>query len=191
MNNNNKKVNNIASNNVSIFTLKILIYLSHKGGIVSFAELTKYLNRSKSQLSVALKKMESVDLVSKSVSRPMLITITKKGISVKRIAIKSMVKYKNLEISEKKLMEQPFSSSILYKTVAINNQRDGAKENEINLEVKTKIFNAFISNAKKTIKEELIEYFEAKVPLDLIKDITLSISNKIHDMLFEYFANTN
>ena len=102
-----------------------------------------------------------------------------------------MVKYKNLEISEKELMEQPFSSPILYKSVALNNQRNEAKENEINLETKTKIFNSFISNAKKTIKEELIEYFEAKVPLDLIKDITLSISNKIHDMLFEYFANTN
>ena len=35
---------------------------------------------------------------------------------------------------------------------------------------------------KTTIKKELIEYFEDKVPLDLVKDITLSISTKIHDV---------
>ena len=37
------------------------------------------------------------------------------------------------------------------------------------------------------IKEESIEYFDAKVHLDLLKDITLSISTKIDDLLFEYF----
>jgi len=40
---------------------------------------------------------------------------------------------------------------------------------------------------KTMIKKELIEYFEDKVPLDLVKDITLSITTKIYDMFFEYF----
>lgn len=138
-------------------------------------------------MSVALKKMISKDLVSKSVTKPLLITITKKGISAKRITIKSMVKYKNLERSEKNSMEPPAFSNSLKKIVVLNKQRDKKREKEINLEIKTKTFNAFIIDAKKTIRVELIEYFEDKVPLDLIKDISLSISNKIYDMLFEYF----
>ena len=183
----NKKENNFETGYVSIFTLKILLYLSHKGGTVSFSELTKYLNRSKSQLSVALKKMVSDHLVSKSISRPMLITITKKGINTKRIAIKNIVKYQNLKPFEKKAVEQTESFTILNRRVALGNNIDKIKEIKPNLEIKTKTFNAFIIEAKKTIKEELIEYFEDKVPLHLIKDITLSISNRIHDMLFEYF----
>ena len=183
----NNKENNSDSNRISNFPLKILMYLSHKQGTVSFTDLTKYLNRSKSQLSVALKKMESKDLVSKSTNRPMLITITKKGISIKRSAIKSMVKYKNLEISEKKVKKQSVSPNILNKTAILNIRRDNVKENKINPESKTKKFNAFVTKTKTTIKEDLIEYFEDKVPLDLIKDITLSVSTKIHDMLFEYF----
>ena len=163
------------------------MYLSHKGGTVSFGELTKYLNRSKSQLSVALKKMASKDLVLKSVNRPMQITITKKGINAKQNTLKNMVKYKKFDVSEENLKKQPSSPYIMNRAINQNIRSNKAGVENRTLETKTKKFNAFVSKTKTTIKEDLEEYFEYKVPLDLIKDITLSVSAKIHDLLFEYF----
>ena len=88
-------------NTISIFPLKILSFLTHKKDSALFSQLAKNLNRSKSQLSVALKKLELKHLISKSVKRPMMITITEKGKSIRQTAIKSMAKYKQVKGSEK------------------------------------------------------------------------------------------
>ena len=90
--------------NISHFPLKILSYLrKRKRGTAFFSELTKSLDRSKSQVSVTLKKLEGDLLISKSTKKPMRITITKKGIRIHQTAIKNMSGYNLNKGSEKKL----------------------------------------------------------------------------------------
>ena len=59
----------------SILNLKILLFSSYRNGACYFKELQDYLNRSKSQLSVALKKLENNRLIKKTRVRPQRIII--------------------------------------------------------------------------------------------------------------------
>ncbi len=55
------KLQDNSNKTISMMSLKILLFLNHNNGNTSFEELTSYLNRSKSQVSLALKKLKSLN----------------------------------------------------------------------------------------------------------------------------------
>lgn len=164
------------------------MYLHHEGGTSYFSDILNYINRSKSQLSVALKKLEKENLILKNNSRPMLISITDKGSKLRQHAIKTMVKYNTQNTLKGDIKPTTISTFNLKQNRSILNENmSKRKEKEISISQKTKLFDNFINEVKTIVKEDLTEYFEYKIPLDLIRDITRSIYSRIHDKLFDYF----
>lgn len=78
---------------ISMMSLKILLFLNHNKGNASFKELTSYLNRSKSQVSLALKKLKSLNHIMRSHKRPQVISITKQGKIIKNQTLREILKF--------------------------------------------------------------------------------------------------
>ena len=78
---------------ISMMSLKILLFLNHNNGNASFKELTSYLNRSKSQVSLALKKLKSLNYIMRSHKRPQVISITKQGKIIKNQTLREILKF--------------------------------------------------------------------------------------------------
>ena len=74
-------------------SLKILLFLNHNNGNTSYKELTLYLNRSKSQVSLALKKLKSMNYIMKTHKRPQVISITKQGKIIKNQTLREILKF--------------------------------------------------------------------------------------------------
>ena len=108
-------------------SLKILLFLNYNNGNSSFKELTSYLNRSKSQVSLALKKLKNLNYIMRSHKRPQVISITKQGKIIKNQTLREILKFnheKNKNIANLKNPEKKFGSpaSLTYDT------KNGKKE---------------------------------------------------------------
>ena len=171
-------------NNISIMTLKILIFLHYSGKNAPFINILKYINRSKSQLSVALKKMEIAEYITKSNTRPLIISMKKKGALLRQDIIKDLLKFR-------KVKRQTIISKKERKNHLLNKKQEIYHAKPNSLTERMKVFDLFIHDVRLILKRELNEYFENRIPCELLKDIIISISHEIHNKLFEYFSNKN
>ena len=187
MKNNYQKVDYDSSTQLtSILNLKIFLFLSYKNGTCYFKELQDYLNRSKSQLSVALKKLKNIRLIKKNQGRPQKISITKKGIYVKNASLREIMKYRNYN-NEKKTIKKSTNGN-LKKNNKVPDRKPSEDRKQIKIEPKSKeTYENFIKDVRRIVEKELIEYIGARIPLEILSDISLDIRNKIHDKLLEYF----
>ena len=69
-------------------------------------DILKYIDRSKSQLSVALKKLETAEYIRKSNTRPLIISITKKGDLLKQKIFKEILKYREIKKNNSIIQDQ-------------------------------------------------------------------------------------
>ena len=177
-------IENNNSHLTSILNLKIFLFLSHKKGTCYFKELQEYLNRSKSQLSVALKKLEQNELIKKDNGRPQKISLTKRGIYEKNITLKEIMKFRNHN-SEKKNIKNSAKNNT--KKIFKITQGKPIKNKTHNTSDKKVVFDAFIKDVRRIVENELIEYIGARIPLEILSEISLEVRNKINDKLYKYF----
>lgn len=168
----------------SILYLQILLFLSYRKGFAFFKDLQKYLDKSKSQISVALKKLENNKLISRNNTRPQKILITKKGINAKNNALRKILKFK--KYPTEKLSKSKANNFNNSKTNYINSNLK--KEKILNFSFKREeIIKKLIKEINSILKKELNEDFGNKVPDEILSFIRLEIKNKIHDKLYEFF----
>ena len=182
-----QKVSNDNSTQLtSILNLKIFLFLSSKNGTCYFKEIQDYLNRSKSQLSVALKKLENSKFIKKNQGRPQKISITKKGIYVKNNTLREIMKFRNQDNEKKVIKNQTNGNRRKINEVPEQRPFENRRQKKTNFK-KKELFKNFINDVGRIVENELIEYIGARIPLEILSDVSLDIRNKIHDKLFEYF----
>ncbi len=143
---------------ISIMMLKVLMYLHYIGGKVKFIDLKRSMNRSKSQLSVLLKKMEKKNLITKSLNRPIIISVTDNGEKTRRNAINELAKFKN----------------------------EGSNKNKIKNTKKDERIENFTRIVERIIKNEILQRFKHNIQGELVRDIVRTISAKINDLLYSF-----
>ncbi len=145
----------------SITALKVLMYLHYCSGKIKFVDLIKSMKRSKSQLSTLLKKMDKRKFITKSLTRPIIISITDEGEKIRRNFIKELANFKKEDKKQSK--------------------NDSTKKNE-KIEKFTRI-------VEEIVKNEILQSFRHNIQRELVRDIARAISNKINDSLYSFFKS--
>lgn len=142
----------------SILNLKILLLLSSRQNGVFFQQIQSLLDKSKSQLSVSLTKLERNGFITKTNGRPQIINITIEG----------------AQLADGTLKE-------------INEIKQGNKENKIDRgpSEPDSAFEIFIEDFKSILKEEMMDMSRPQIPFEVISSITSNISDKLYDKLYE------
>ena len=183
------KLQDNSNKTISMMSLKILLFLNHNNGNTSFKELTSYLNRSKSQVSLALKKLKNLNYILRSHKRPQVISITKQGKLIKNQTLREMLKFnqkKNKNIVNLKNPEKNVGSPASLTYYTKNGEKDESYHRIQSNQIYSKNFHG-----DDYYKDILIGFFIElpEILLDLNVNLTPDKYHKFKEEIKLYLIN--